>query len=167
MTAETEATGGRWLFQETTALRPYIVGIESLVPEGLGRFRSGHGLPHDPMAPLRLSDLLLFMSDGPSLPDSLEAALPLMKGGHRWRQGETIGVFLEVYGNREAATFPVSVELERKRGGLARLGEILGLTGGKPVNVQWVETAGGGRFALSFIWPWGRSTRATTPSGCR
>jgi hypothetical protein len=150
VTGEVNATHGRWLFQETAPLRRYLVGIESVVPEGLGRFRSGHGLPHDPMAPLRLSDLLLFMPDGSSLPDSLEAALPLMKGGHRWSRGDVVGVFLEVYGNREAATFPVSVELERERGGLARLGEILGLTGGKPVNVQWVETAEGGRFALSF-----------------
>jgi hypothetical protein len=160
LTAEAKVTDGRWLFQETAPLRRYLVGIESVVPEGLARFRSGHGLPHDPLAPLRLSDLLLFTPEDSmvadftpadsSLPDSLEAALPLMKGGHRWSRGDVVGVFLEVYGNREAATFPVSVELEQERGGLARIGEILGLTGGKPVNVQWVETAEGGRFALSF-----------------
>ena len=150
VTAKAIAQDGRWVFRATVPRRRYVVGIETVTPEAVGRFRSGHGLPHDPSAPLRLSDLLLFTPDDSSMPDSVETAVPLMKGGHRWRQGEVMGVFLEVYGPDDAASFPVSVELEREPGGLARLGEVLGIAGGKPVNVQWVESAGGGRFALSF-----------------
>jgi len=140
----------RWVFKVTAPRRRYVVGIESVVEEAVGRFRSGHGLPHPPTAPLRLSDPLLYAPDGSPPPDSLEAAIPLMKGGHRWSQGEVMGVFLEVYGPDDAASFPVSVELERERGGLARLGEVLGIAGGKPVNLQWVEAGAGGRFVLSF-----------------
>ncbi len=73
-----------------------------------------------------------------------------MKGGHRWTQGEVMGVFLEVYGSQEAASFPVSVELERERGGLARLAEALGFGRGGPANVRWTESGAKGRFALSF-----------------
>jgi hypothetical protein len=150
VTAEASAKDDRWVFSVMAPLQRYIVGIETVVPEAVGRFRSGHGLPHDPTAPLRLSDLLLFTPDDSPAPDSLEAAVPLMKGGQRWSQGEVMGVFLEVYGPDDAASFPVSVELERERGGLARLGEALGIGGDKPVNVQWVESAAGGRFSLSF-----------------
>lgn len=150
VTADAAAQEGRWLFRVTAPRRRYVVGIEAVAAGGVARARFGHGLPHDPAAPLRLSDLLLYTLDGSSPPDSLDAAVPLMKGGHRWSQGDVMGVFLEVYGPPDATSFPVSVELERERGGLARLGEILGIGGDKPVNVRWVDAGDGGRFALSF-----------------
>lgn len=146
---------GRWVFRADAPRRRYVVGVETMTPEAVGRYRSGHGLPHNPTAPLRLSDLLLYtpadaMLEDSTLPDSLEAALPLMKGGHRWRQGEVMGVYLELYSLEEADSFPVSVELERERGALARLGGVLGIGGGEPANVQWMESGARGRFALSL-----------------
>jgi hypothetical protein len=149
------ARSGRWVFRADVLRRRYVVGIETVTSEAVGRFRSGHGLPHDPAAPLRLSDLLLYtppesMLEDSTLPDSLDAAVPLMKGGHRWRQGEVMGVYLEVYGSEEGSAYPVWVELEREPGRLSRLAEALGIRGGEPVRVEWVEPGAKGRLALSF-----------------
>jgi hypothetical protein len=151
ITADAPALDGRWVFQVTVPRRRYVVGIEAVGREGVARARFGHGLPHDPAAPLRLSDILLYSPPNGSQPtDSLEAVVPLMKGGQRWSQGEVMGVFLEVYGPPEAASFPVTVELEGEAGWVARLGEALGLGGGRPVTLRWAEAGIGGRFALSF-----------------
>ncbi len=57
VTADAGARSDRWVFRADAPLRRYVVDIETVTPEAVGRFRSGHGLPHDPAAPLRLSDL--------------------------------------------------------------------------------------------------------------
>jgi hypothetical protein len=153
-TARIRAAGtariGGWVFRATAPRRRYVVGIEAVAANAVGRARFGHGLPEDGDASLRLSDLLLYLSDGSSAPDSLEAALALMKGDDSWSRSETLGVFLEIYGPDDATTLPVSVELERADGWLARLGASLGFGGAKPINVQWSHRSAGGRFALSF-----------------
>lgn len=73
-----------------------------------------------------------------------------MKAGSRWTPGEIIGVFLEVHAPDDARPAAVSVELERKRSWLARLGGLLGLGGRTPVKLEWTQRAAGGRFPLSF-----------------
>lgn len=97
VTVGATAREGRWVFRARAPRRRYVVGIEALTPGALARTRLGHGLPHEPPQPLRLSDLLFYTPDGGLPPDSLDAAIPLMKAGRRWGRGEAIGVFLEVH----------------------------------------------------------------------
>lgn len=150
VTARATAREGRWVFRGAAPRRRYVVGVEALATGGFARVRLGHGLPHEPPQPLRLSDVLLYTPDEGPPPDSLEEAVPLMKGGHRWRRGETIGVYLEVHAPTDPRSVPVSIELERKRGWLARLGGLLGLGGGEPVEMTWSQPGTEGRFPVAF-----------------
>lgn len=158
VTARTEARDGRWLFRADAPRRRYVMSIEATARDGVGRIRMGHGLPHAADEALRLSDLLLFApggtrdspSAGGGLPDSLDAALPLMRGSRHWPTGEVMGVYLEAYGAHQAESLTLTVELEKHEGLFARIGHALGLGQSTPFNVEWSQPGGGGRISTSF-----------------
>jgi len=149
LVASTDLRRRRYVFRASAPLGRYVVAVEALGEGGVGRTRFGHGLPHDPAGALRLSDLLLYVPRGDEPPDSLEAVLPLMRGGNRWTRGATMGVFLEVYAPREPDAYSVAVELFPRRNLAGRLARALGMAD-RPVRVSWTEPGPGGTFALSF-----------------
>jgi hypothetical protein len=153
VTAAGSARDGRWTFFATAPRQRYVVGLEGVVENGIGRMRFGHGLPHDAAASVRTSDILLYTSDGSNAPDSLEAVVSLMRGSDRWSRDEVMGIFLEVYGGDDVADFPVTIDLEQERGVLARLAEFVGIGGANAVNLQWSQPGADGRLVLSFTLP--------------
>ena len=73
-----------------------------------------------------------------------------MKATKLWMRPDTMGVFFEVYAPESTATVPISIELERDRGWLARVGEAIGIGGDSPVNTAWVQPGSGGLYPVSF-----------------
>lgn len=121
---------------------PEMVGVEVVAREerrvGRARFTLG---PLPPLDPVRrgMSDLLLLRPDA-TLPDDLEAAVPLARSDTRVATSERTGVFWEVYGvgDREA-NFELALEPLRE-GWLARTATGLGLRSPpSAVRLRWRE----------------------------
>ncbi len=124
--------------------RPALMSLEIMVPSERRLARARYGLELQPVAPglVSLSDLLLFDPSG-TLPDSLPAAVPLMRGSDHGEPGEQIGIYWEIYGldSRENPTVTMSLRLlEGRRGWLRRLAERAGLLREvAPIRLRWNE----------------------------
>jgi len=120
----------------------------------MGRVRQGRRFPPPAEAPLRLSDLLLFRASGTGeVVDSLGEALPRMRGSRVWRQGEIVGVYLEIYGPEELDDLGVTVSLEsaEEPGFFRRVGEAVGLVDpDAPLEIAWLQSSSGGRHGGSW-----------------
>jgi hypothetical protein len=125
-----------------SARPPEMVGVEVVAREerrvGRARFTLG---PLPPLDRVRrgMSDLLLLRPDA-TLPDELEAAVPLARSDTRVASSERTGVFWEVYGvgDREA-NFELALEPLRE-GWLARTAIGLGLRSPpSAVHLRWRE----------------------------
>jgi hypothetical protein len=94
---------------------------------------------------LAVSDLLL-LERGDARPPSLDQAAPLARGSTRFRAGERVAMFWEVYGVSAADSVTFSLALSRRSaGGVRRTVESLGLARGMaPVRMRWTEPAGAG-----------------------
>jgi hypothetical protein len=101
-----------------------------------------------PLAPatgeLSLSDpLVLSVGRDDSLPESLPAAIPLVRGAAAAQRGGRLGLFWETYGlDRRPEAFRVTVSVVRgERGWLHRLAEWAGLAGRdrRYVSLSWDE----------------------------
>jgi len=131
----------------------HLVALEARSNRGVGRVRFGHGLPQPPEADLRLSDILLHRPRSPEPSENLEAVIPWMNGGSTWATGDTLGVYLEVYGPEEIEDYDVSVTLESlEEGGLLRrLAQAVGLADpDNPLELSWFQPTGSGRFNASY-----------------
>ncbi len=132
----------------------WLVGIETGTPRGVGRARFAHRLPSDPASRIRASDLLLFRASAadPAMND-LGDVLPQARGASDWEQGDVVGVYMELYGPREASSIAVEVTLESldRPGLLRRIGEAAGLLeGDAPLRIAWSEPTGDDGF--SGVW---------------
>ncbi len=143
----------RYRLSVTAERGRHLVAVEARSDRGVGRTRFGHGLPQPPEATLRLSDILLYRPGGSDWSEDLEEVIPLMQGGTTWATGDTLGVYLEVYGPEEVEDYSVSVTLESlEEGGLfRRLAEAVGLADPEnPLELSWFQPAGGERFNASY-----------------
>ncbi|HEX5724349.1 MAG TPA: hypothetical protein VFX98_02720 [Longimicrobiaceae bacterium] len=114
----------------------------------IGRARYGLRLAPAP-AGVSLSDLLL-LADGEARPGSLEAAVPLARGDTRFRAGEQVGLYWEVYGLQgRTDTLTVTLTLARRGAGwMRRAAERVGLAAeSAPVRMRWREEPAGGEVA--------------------
>lgn len=150
--AATDEPRRRYVFRQRAPRGRYLVAVEARSHLGVGRTRFGHGLPHLPGAPVRLSDILLYTPSDREGVDSLEEALPRMRGGREWERGEIVGLYLEVYGPDDLTSYDVSVTLKPEgSGGLfGRLGRLLGGGPGDPIEVTWRQQTEEGVIAVGL-----------------
>lgn len=131
----------------------HLVSVEARSDVGVGRARFGHGLALPDSATLRVSDLLLF-EPGEDLEETgLGEILPRMTGGRDWSMGDTVGIYLEVYGPSAVEDYSVSVSLESTEGGgfLRRLGQAIGLVDpGSPLRLSWMAPSDEGQIQASY-----------------
>ena len=137
----------------TAALRvtaPPRTAMFSLEARELGSRRAGrvrYSLPLDRPrgGGVSLSDVLL-LADPTARPETLDDAVRLVRPGTRFRAGERVGLFWEVYRDAPTAdTLRVSLALARRApGGMRRIAERIGLaTSAAPVRMRWTEESGG------------------------
>jgi len=97
-----------------------------------------------------VSDLLLFSAEDLSGVESLDEALPTMRGGTRWTSGERVGLYLEVYGPSRPDGYDVSVSLTPRSSVLGRIGRVLGFESRRPVEVTWRNQSDDNVAVVSF-----------------
>jgi hypothetical protein len=94
---------------------------------------------------MSISDVLL-LADPAARPATLDEAAPLARPGTRFRAGERMGLFWEVYRAAPTTdTLRLTLALARREsGGVRRIAERIGLVpGAQPVRIRWAEEAGG------------------------
>lgn len=142
--ASTDLPRDRYVFKRMVPRGRYLVSLEVWNGAVLARTRFGHGLASATDAPVRVSDLLLYAADDPVGAESLDEALPRMRGGAQWQTGERLGLYLEVYGPESRREYDVSVSLSQaEQGGiLGTVGRVFGLEPDRPVEVSWLQQPG-------------------------
>jgi hypothetical protein len=140
------ARGTLLLSAPDTAL---LASVELLAGARMRRARFGVGFPDASPRRLRMSDIALFDPVG-TVPDDLEALLPLARASATVTVGAKLGLFWELYGAVGTADdVTLNVEIVRDGGGwLRRAGERVGLLG-PPGRVKfgWRESPRGGSIA--------------------
>jgi hypothetical protein len=139
-------SSGPFRFSARVPRDAYLVSVEAMgVRARAYRTRFGHRLPQPNPRGLGLSDLVLVDWEGQTA-ESLDEALPRMKGTDRVDLERELGLFWEIYGAPEGSTLDLHVTVRPlDRGFLRRIGEGLRIMGPRiPVSVQWREQARGG-----------------------
>jgi hypothetical protein len=137
--------GTRGVFRATAAPESAVVSIEAREPvsERAARARFGMDLRRPATSGVAISDVLLLEEPG-ARPRSLDEATPLARGSTRFRAGERVGVYWEVYGlegRADSVTFSVALA-RRPTGGIRRAVESIGLARTvAPVRLRWDEAA--------------------------
>ncbi len=132
----------------STPWRSQLIGVELLADDSAGaaRWRSGFAaIPLDP-GHISVSDLL-FVDGGPSLPASLEEAIPRAHGGTSFARNKPIGLFWELYGMSPTdSTVPVSLTITPiDEGFLRRAFRALRIAPKvTPLNIRWQENGAAG-----------------------
>jgi len=139
-----------YVFRRSVPWDRYLVSLEAITSSGLARTRFGNGLTHPSESPTRVSDLLLFSAEDLSGVESLDEALPTMRGGTRWTSGERVGLYLEVYGPSRPDGYDVSVSLTPRSSVLGRIGRVLGFESRRPVEVTWRNQSDDNVAVVSF-----------------
>lgn len=130
-----------------TTLDSAIVSVEAIARERkrAARARYPLSLVRPAEQGVAVSDLLL-LADPAARPRTLEEATVAARSSVRFRPGERIGFYWEVYrDDPRADSLRLSVSLTRRAaGGLRRVVERIGLAGGAgaPVRIRWSEEAG-------------------------
>jgi hypothetical protein len=127
----------------TAPAAPRLLSAEVLAREAKRAARVRHAVALGPLPPhgLAVSDLLL-LRDAEILPDSLDAAVPLVRPSTTARAGERIGIFWEIYG-LGTADLPLDVAvhlIDGNAGVLRRLAQRARLLQPiTPLSVRWEE----------------------------
>lgn len=130
----------RYVFRATRPAGVQLLSLEVVSADYIGRLRFAVEGPWTRDESVSASDILLFEPSGAGLPDSLEAAVPLMKGSSTWTQGDELGLFWEIYDLPPGAPARVSVRIDGARSGfLGRLGDALRLTRNDGLEVAWTD----------------------------
>ena len=121
--------------------QPGLLSLEvySAALRRAGRVRYALPLAPVPIGRFHLSDLLLLVASD-ERPASLDEAMPLARGTTVIRQGETVGLYWEIYNADARVPVRVSLKLVRTdRGFLRKAAQALGLAGDDPpaISLQW------------------------------
>lgn len=131
----------------TAPARPAVFSLEAreVASRRAGRARYPLRLRAPEPGAMWLSDVLL-LADPAARPATLDEAVPLARPGTRFRAGERVGLFWEVYRAAPTTdTLRLTMALTRQApGGVRRIAERIGLApGAQPVRIRWTEEAGG------------------------
>ncbi|HET7230242.1 MAG TPA: hypothetical protein VFJ16_09580 [Longimicrobium sp.] len=140
-------SGTRGVFRATAAPESTVVSIEAreAVSERAARARFGMDLRRPMGSGVTISDVLLL--DVPTArPRSLDEAASIARGSTRFRVGDRLGLYWEVYGlegKTDSVSFSVALA-RRPPGGLRRAAESIGVArAASPVRLRWEEEAPG------------------------
>lgn len=142
-----KVAGTRGVFRATAAPESTVVSLEAREPvsERASRARFGMDLRRGMTDGVGISDVLL-LEDAAARPRSLDEAAPLARGSTKFRMGERMAVYWEVYGfegKTDSVTFSVALA-RRPPGGLRRAAESIGLARTvAPVRLRWDEAPPG------------------------
>lgn len=132
----------------STPWKSQLIGVELLAKDSSGAARWRSGFSEIPLDSGRISvSDLLFVDGAPSLPSTLEEAIPRAHGGTKFRRNQKIGLFWELYGKTPAdSSLPISLTITPVDESLLRrafraLRVAPKLT---PLNIRWQENGGAG-----------------------
>jgi hypothetical protein len=132
----------------STPWKSQLIGVELLANDSSGAARWRSGFAEIPLDSGRISvSDVLFVDGAPSLPNTLEEAIPRAHGGTKFRRNQKIGLFWELYGKAPAdSALPISLTITPVDEGLLRrafraLRVAPKLT---PLNIRWQENGGSG-----------------------
>jgi hypothetical protein len=132
----------------STPWHEQLIGVELLAKDSTAaaRWRSGFAeIPLD-SGKISVSDLL-FVDGAPSLPTSLDEAIPRAHGGTRFRRNVPVGLFWEIYGSTPAdSALPVTLTITPVSEGLLRRAfRVLRIAPkASPLNIRWQENGAAG-----------------------
>ncbi|HET7612979.1 MAG TPA: hypothetical protein VFK26_03555 [Gemmatimonadaceae bacterium] len=132
----------------STPWKSQLIGVELLAKDSSGAARWRSGFSEIPLDSGRISvSDLLFVDGAPSLPSTLEEAIPRAHGGTKFRRNQKIALFWELYGKTPAdSSLPISLTITPVDESLLRrafraLRVAPKLT---PLNIRWQENGGAG-----------------------
>jgi len=132
----------------STPWKSQLIGVELLATDSSGAARWRSGFAEIPLDSGRVSvSDLLFVDGAPSLPSSLEEAIPRAHGGTKFRRNQKIGLFWELYGKAPAdSALPISLTITPVDEGLLRRAFRALRVPSKltPLNIRWQENGGSG-----------------------
>jgi hypothetical protein len=132
----------------STPWREQLIGVELLAKDSTAaaRWRSGFAeIPLD-SGKISVSDLL-FVDGAPSLPSSLDEAIPRAHGGTKFRRNVQVGLFWELYGSTPAdSALPVTLTITPVDESLLRRAfRVLRIAPkAAPLNIRWQENGAAG-----------------------
>ena len=132
----------------STPWREQLIGVELLAKDSTAaaRWRSGFAeIPLD-SGKISVSDLL-FVDGAPSLPSSLEEAIPRAHGGTKFRRNVQVGLFWELYGSTPTdSALPVTLTITPVDESLLRRAfRVLRIAPkAAPLNIRWQENGAAG-----------------------
>jgi hypothetical protein len=140
------APGSTAALKVTVPARTAMVSVEAREVASRRAGRARYALPLErPAGGMAISDILL-LADPAARPATLDEAAPLARPGTRFRAGERVGLFWEVYRDAPGSdSLRLSLSLSRREvGGVRRMAERIGLApSAAPVRMRWTEEPGG------------------------
>lgn len=132
----------------TTPWKSQLIGVELLAKDSAAAARWRSGFAEIPLDSGRVSvSDLLFVDGAPSLPSTLEEAIPMAHGGTKFRRNQKIGLFWELYGRSPAdSTLPISLTITPVDESLVRRTFRALRIAPKvtPLNIRWQENGASG-----------------------
>ncbi len=126
--------------------RATMISLEAREVASRRAGRARYAFPLErPAGGMAVSDILL-LSDPAARPATLDEAAPLARPGTRFRAGDRVGLFWEVYRDAPGSdSLRLSLALSRREaGGVRRVAERIGLSpSAAPVRMRWTEEPGG------------------------
>lgn len=142
-----QVAGSTAVLRVTAPPRTAMFSLEAreLASRRAGRVRYSLPLDRPRAGGVSISDVLL-LADPMAHPETLDEAAGLVRPGTRFRAGERVGLFWEVYRDAPTAdTLRISLALARRApGGVRRIAERIGLApSAAPIRMRWTEESDG------------------------
>jgi hypothetical protein len=139
----------------STPFKANVVGVELLAEDSAGAARWRAGFAEIPVDSGRISvSDLLFVDGGPSLPTDLDEAIPRTHGGTKFRRGEQLGLFWELYGRAPAdSALPISLTITPvNEGFLRRTFRVFRIVPKvSPLSIRWRENGASGLLSARAV----------------
>lgn len=141
------APGSTAALRATAPARTTMLSLEAreVASRRAGRARYAVPLQRPAAGGMAISDILV-LADPAARPATLDEAAPLVRPGTRFRAGDRVGLFWEVYRDAPGSdSLRLSLALSRREsGGVRRAAERIGLAPtAAPVRMRWTEEPGG------------------------
>jgi len=132
----------------STPWKEQLIGVELMAKDSTAAARWRAGFAEIPMdsGKISVSDLL-FVDGAPSLPGSLEEAIPRAHGGMKFNRKVQVGLFWELYGSTPAdSALPVTLTITPVDESLLRRAfRVLRIVPkAMPLNIRWQENGAAG-----------------------
>ncbi|HEX6627160.1 MAG TPA: hypothetical protein VF105_04320 [Gemmatimonadaceae bacterium] len=132
----------------STPWREQLIGVELLAKDSTAAARWRSGFAEIPLDSGRISVSDLLLVDGaPSLPSSLDEAIPRAHGGTKFRRNVQVGLFWELYGSSPTdSALPVTLTITAIDESLLRRAfRVLRIAPkAAPLNIRWQENGAAG-----------------------